>query len=878
MSGRNLRENHCIEDIIQKLRGDRDFMRDVVEWQRAPERAARTAPFPTALQRALIDALAKRGIDAPYTHQAHAIDAALRNEHVVVVASAAGGKSLCFHAPIVNALLSDKNARALCLFPTKSLAQDQLASMRALIDPVIAPDPSSVVQTYDGDTPQGKRAEIRKDGRVLVSNFDMLHLGILPHHARWAAFFRKLRYVVIDEMHTYRGIFGSHVANVIRRLHRICAFYNANPAFILASATIANPREHAERLLEKPVTLVDDDGSPHGEQHVVIINPPIVDPELGLRRSADFVVRDVASRLIDNGLQTICFARSRNTTEVLLTYLRERTGSRLSAKSGQPAIAGYRGGYLPDERRAIERGLRDGNVRGVVSTNALELGIDIGELDACVMHGYPGSIASFWQQAGRAGRRRQASLAIMVATADPLDQYLASHPQYLFEQSPEHARVAPDNLGVLAAHVACAAFELPFESGERLGAKDVTDVLDVLAEDGNLFASGGAPLPLFKNADGPRGDHAEPPTERQRYTWVGDTYPADRISLRGIGERVNIFDERGDLIGETDRGSAQGRVHVGAIYMHQAQTYLITELDWEAGRAIGRKLDSDHYTIASSVSEVAVLDEFGAVDATMRKPVAHGEIEVTTSVPRFRQVQFNTHQTLGWGEIALPEQTLLTTGYWFGIPAELADRLSREGILALPNDYGPNWAQQRDAARERDGHRCVVCGKPETPPKQHHVHHRKPFRTFNYRRGENEAYLLANSLDNLMTVCPTCHARVETAESVNQAMSGLCYLIGNLAPLYVMCDSGDLSASWDIASPHTRVPTVTIYEMAPGGTGIADELIEHHIELLQMASARVRDCACERGCPSCVGPVDEKGERNVKRDVAKILQALIGIA
>jgi DEAD/DEAH box helicase domain-containing protein len=864
-------------DAFSALRNDRDFMRDVQEWQRAPERAARFADFPAGIGAEIKAALARRGIEHLYTHQAQAVASALAGKHTVVVANAAGGKSLCFQAPIAQGLLDSPGARALCLFPTKALAQDQLTGLRALVDglPLGEAPETGWVNTYDGDTPQGKRVDIRKHTRVIVSNLDMLHIGMLPHHARWAQLFRNLRYVVIDEMHTYRGIFGSHTANVIRRLKRICAFYNSNPVFILASATIANPAEHAARLIEAPVVLIDDDGSPHGEQNIVIVNPPITDPELGLRRSADFVARDIGARLIDSGLQTICFARSRNGAEVLLTYLRERTGNRLSAKNGQQAIAGYRGGYLPEERRAIEKGLREGAVRGVVSTNALELGIDIGELDACVMLGYPGSIASFWQQGGRAGRRQQASLAIMVSTADPLDQYLAAHPNYLFEQSPEHARVAPDNLGVLAAHVACAAFELPFERGERLGEADVTEMLGVLEEQGDVYASdGGGAGPLFRPHDGVRAEKLEEAQLPSRWTWVGDTYPADRVSLRGIGERVSIVDENNKLIGETERNIAPGRVHIGAIYLHQGETWLITEFDWELGKATARPVDSDHYTQASTISEVLVLSETGEQPGVQRKSVAFGELEVTSSVQRYRQIQFTTRQTLGWGEIDLPEQKLYTTGYWFVIPDELSKTLAREGVIALPNDYGPNWAKQRDAARERDRFCCTVCGKPEPPGQQHHVHHKKPFRQFGYIRGENEHYLQANALDNLMTVCANCHRKVETAEQVNQALSGLCYLIGNLAPLYVMCDQSDLAATWDIESRHTRLPTVTVYEHAPGGTGLAEELALHHREVLGMARERLRDCPCERGCPSCIGPVDERGERNVKQDVRRILTGL----
>ncbi len=911
-------------DVLAEWRADRAFMRDVTAWERAPAQPARYASFPPGLHAALIEALQRRGIESPYTHQAQAIASALEGRHTVVVARAAGGKSLCFHAPILNALLADPDSRALCLFPTKALAQDQLAHLRLSIDDLqaqgafpIVNRQSSIVNVYDGDTPQGKRADIRRDARIVISNVDMLHVGILPHHTRWAALFKNLRFVVLDEMHLYRGIFGSHVANVLRRLRRLCTFYGSQPVFILASATTANPREHAQTLIEAPVSVIDDDGSPHGEQHVLIVNPPIVDAELGLRRSSALVAPEIAARFIDAGAQTICFARSRQDTEVLLTYLRERVGrdTRVSNQQSRDRseqrkslnrqssignrqsldpkseIVGYRGGYLPEERREIEAGLRNGCVRAVVATNALELGIDIGELDACVMLGYPGSIASFWQQAGRAGRRRNASVAVMVAGATPLDQYLAAHPEYLFRQSPEHARLAPDNLGVLAAHVACATFELPFTQGDRLGRVEVSDLLDVLAEEGDIHASGVSSLPLFRPDVSPIDDPQSPIVNSQssisnpkskiqnRYTWVGDSYPADRVSLRGIGERIIIVEPGGyagqphdRLIGETERAIAPARVYPGAIYLHQGQTYQITHLDWEEGRASARRIEADYYTDASVVSEVSVLAELDA-----RGQAAWGEIEVTSRATRYRQVQFNTHRTLGWGEIDLPAQTLLTAGYWFSVPAEAVRELARAGVLRLPNDYGPSWPKQRDAARARDGYRCVVCGAPERPGRQHDVHHKKPFRQFGYVRGENERHIEANRLENLVTVCPACHARIETAEATRTALQALSWLVGNLAPLFVMCDPGDLATTADAQSPHTRLPTLTVYELAPGGTGLAEELFAHHADLLQMAARRIRECACERGCPACVGPVDEAADvRDLKADTLRLIASIAG--
>lgn len=829
-----------------------DFTRDVAAWRQLPPRPAQFAAFPSELNPRLRDALAALGIAQPYTHQARALRAALAGQDVVLTAGTASGKSLAFHVPILNALLADPETRALCLFPTKALAQDQLARFAQLLRALGLPE--AWCQTYDGDTPQPQRSAIRREARVLITNLDMLHVGILPHHPRWAPFFRHLRYVVVDELHSYRGLFGGHAANVLRRLRRLCAFYNAAPTFVLASATIANAREHAERLIERPVELVDEDGSPSGERHILVVNPPLVDEALGLRRSAEFVVRDIAAQLIRSGLQTICFARSRLSAETLLNGLRERLP--------EHAVMGYRGGYLPEERRRVERGLRDGSIRGVVATNALELGIDIGALDACVMLGYPGSIASFWQQAGRAGRRQSASITIMVATADPLDQFLVAHPEFLFGQSPEHARLAPDALGLLAAHVPCAAFELPFLRGERLGNAEITELLDALAEMGVLHASGVAHLPLL------RDQPVQPPT---RYTWVGEGYPAQAVSLRGIGAQVDIVDENGARIGQTERYTAPARVHPGAVYLHQGQTYLVTELDLEANRATVQSARCDYFTQASTVAEVRV----GRLLAgTAPLGPALSEITVTVRVPRYRKVQFNTHRTLGWEKLVLPEHTLDTVGYWFALSAAQAEQLDREGVIGLPNRYGPNWQRQRDAARARDGYRCVVCGVPEPPDRQHHVHHRIPFRAFGYRPGENDAYLQANALENLITVCPTCHAQIETAEPVNQALGGVCYALANLAPLWVMCDVSDLAATYDIAAPHTGLPTITLYEQTPGGAGLADELMARHWELLAAVEAHVRACPCAHGCPSCVGPVLQEERRNLKQDVLRVLAAL----
>ncbi|HJW84839.1 MAG TPA: DEAD/DEAH box helicase [Anaerolineae bacterium] len=470
-----------VTHVLDQLRADRAFMRNVAAWERLPARAARYAPAPSTLDARLLAALRVRGIEHLFTHQAAAIESVLRGENPVVVTSTASGKTLCYNLPVLNTLLREPSATALYLFPTKALAQDQLATLADLIGALGA---GISARTYDGDTPRDRRRAARGAGGVIITNPDMLHTGILPHHTQWAQVFESLRAVVIDELHAYRGVFGSHFANVLRRLKRVCRFYGSRPQFILASATIANPVELAERLIEERVRLIDDDGAPRGEKHVILYNPPLIDPALGMRRSSLLEARDIAAQFLLSGVQTILFARARLTTEVLLTYVRDA----VAAQGGDPnAIHGYRGGYLAEERRAIEKALRDGSARGVVATNALELGIDIGQLDAAILAGYPGTIASAWQQAGRAGRRAETSAAILVASASPLDQFLVTHPRYLFERSPEHGLIAPDNLIVLTNHLRCAAFELPFDAGEAFGRFEQTgELLDALVAEGIL--------------------------------------------------------------------------------------------------------------------------------------------------------------------------------------------------------------------------------------------------------------------------------------------------------------------------------------------------------------------------------------------------------
>jgi len=862
-----------LQEVLDQIEHDAQLARRITHWRHLPPRPGRYADFPAGLDPRLADALRQRGIERLYTHQALAVEAALRGENVVVVTPTASGKTLCYNLPVLNALLRstlclrtgqaaslavvNPPARALYLFPTKALAQDQLAELQALAqDRRLSAIGQQPFATYDGDTPQAARAGIRKTARIVIANPDMLHAGILPHHTRWMPFFQGLRYVVLDEIHTYRGVFGSHVANVLRRLKRVCAFYGATPQFICSSATIANPLELAQRLTEEPFTLIgqEEDGSPSGDKHFLFYNPPLVDRDLGIRRSVVDDARLLAERFLEAGVQTIVFAPARLTTELLLTYLRDA-----ARREGLPLekVQGYRGGYLASERREIERGLRERQVLCVVATNALELGINIGHLDACVMTGYPGTIASTWQQAGRAGRRAGTSAAVLVAGASPLDQYIVHHPDYFFGRSPEQALLNPNNLVIAVNHIRCAAFELPFAPHEELGNFPHTqEVLAFLEEEGVLR-------------------HA-----RDRWHWTGETYPAEAVSLR-TAEMDNfvVVDTAHDgmVIGAVDRLGAPLFIHEGAIYLHGGDSYLVERLDWEGRRAEVTPVEVGYYTQASTSVDVQVTDVTEqSQGATTLK--AHGPVRITSRATSYKKVRLYTHEILGWGEIqaeSIPEQQMETTAYWFGILPGPAALLEREGLLNMQrDDRGPHWDEQRNQARARDGYLCRHCGTPERPNRAHDVHHIQPFRTFGYVRGENQHHLEANRLENLVTLCRSCHLRVEVDRMVRGSLSGLAHVLRHIAPLYLMCAPRDIGVVNEVKSSYTCQPTITIYDHAPGGLGFSQGLYELHDVLLVAARDLVRACRCPRGCPSCVGPVAEAGE-DAKANCLRLLDLLL---
>jgi DEAD/DEAH box helicase domain-containing protein len=650
-----------VEMVLDRLIAQDEFRGHLTLDHTIPARQPRYAAFPDRLDTRLGQALAARGITRLYTHQAEATSLALAGKDVVVVTPTASGKTACYNLPVLQAMLKDPEARALYLFPTKALAQDQLAELHGLVGEMKV---DLKTYTYDGDTPVSARQAIRQAGHIVVTNPDMLHTGVLPHHTRWVKLFANLRYVVIDELHAYRGVFGSHLANVLRRLWRVCAFYDSHPVVICCSATIANPKELAERLTGRMMTLVDDNGAPSGPKRLLFYNPPVVNRELGIRRSSTLESQKIAEAFLRGGVQTIVFGRTRLQVEILLSYLQQSLANRLGKTR---TIRGYRGGYLPLQRREIEHGLRDGSVRGVVSTNALELGIDIGHLDAAVLCGYPGTIASAWQQIGRAGRRRGAAAAVYVASSSPLDQYLVNHPEYFLGRDPEQGLIDPDNLLILSAHLQAATFELPLSNGEPFGQAPVAELLRILEEDGAVHQAGDA------------------------WHWSADAFPAAGVSLRSANaDNVVIVDvTRGaSVVGEMDQFSAPVFLHEEAIYLHEGLQYHVDRLDWEEKKAYVRPVKVDYYTDANLAVSIKVLETFQSRPA---EPLAvhHGEVRVTALPTIFKKIRFHTHENIGSGPISLPEQQLHTTAFWLEIPADVARQFPRAamqgGLQGLAN-------------------------------------------------------------------------------------------------------------------------------------------------------------------------------------------------
>ncbi len=831
-----------VQQTLRRLERDSEWRRAVTCRRELPPRPPQFAPFPSDLDPRLREALARRGIEQLYTHQARAVELVLQGRHVVLVTPTASGKTLAYTLPVLQALLQDSSARALYLFPTKALAQDQLQALQGFIDELDIPARAAV---YDGDTPASARRAIRASANVVLTNPDMLHTGILPHHTKWLTLWTNLRYIVLDEVHQYRGVFGSHLANVLRRIRRIARFYGCEPQFVACSATIANPQEFVERLIDAPVAVVDEHGAPQGPKLFFIVRPPLVDATLNVRRSSLLEARRVAGFFLADNVPTIVFTRSRLATEVLLRYLRHDAPDLGLAPE---AVRGYRGGYLPRERRAIERGLREGTVCGVVSTNALELGVDIGDLEACIIVGYPGTVASTWQQAGRVGRRGNPAAVVLVAGPSPLDQFLATHPEWLFGRSPEHARVHPDNLYILVEHIRCAAFELPFRADEgfgRLPPEVVREILNFLVEEGVLHRAG------------------------DTYYWTAPTYPAERVSLRTVSRHtITILEQPGGTpVGEVDRHAVHQMCFPGAVYLHEGRQYLVEFVDWERGEALARPVEVDYFTVPLTRTAVEPIRTVAEADGRTL-----GEVAITAQVVGFKKVRFFTHEVVGREDLEIPPWRFEAPACWFTLPVAVAPPQRR--------DYGPNWAEQRARARARDGYRCRRCGISEAElGRELDVHHVVPFREFGYDPRDParaNRYLEANCLDNLVTLCPACHRQAEPwhRSEIAVGLHGAARAIEHVAPLFLMCDPHDIGVAGEVRASTGR-PTLYLYEWAPGGVGLAEQAFALYNPLLRAAASLVADCPCEHGCPACVGP-EAPPEAAPKQRALDVLRALMG--
>ena len=737
--------------------------------RRTPARPAEYGEFPEDINPGLRAVLVRRGIEKLYTHQAEAWQKINAGKNAVVVTPTASGKTLCYNLPVLNCLTAEPGARALYLFPTKALSEDQMEELHGLIE---AMGSDLCAFTYDGDTPQDARRAIRQRANIVLTNPDMLHTGILPHHTKWAKLFENLRYIVIDELHYYRGVYGSHLGNIVRRLKRLCEFYGSKPQFITCSATIANPKELAESLVELPFELINRNGAPAGEKVFICYNPPVVNRQLGIRRSYINETRRIALELLDCHQQTLVFANNRLATELLVTYLKDACDKgRLPTES----VRGYRGGYLPRERREIEKRLRSGEIRAVVATNALELGIDVGSLDAVVMAGYPGTIASTWQRAGRAGRRNTASVAVLVASSAPVDQYVIEHPEYLFEGSPEHAYVNPDNLEILLSHLKCAVFELPLRENEKFGPHDTADLCAFLAEAGFLHSSGGA------------------------WHWTSDSYPADAVSLRSVSsDNFVVIDSTGEakIIGEVSFTAALTTLHEKAIYLHEAKQFHVERFDYKERKAWVKRVECDYYTDAIDYTQVKTLREFDSAPVRESVAQAHGDVRVNRQIVGFKKIKFYTGENVGAGNLSMPEQEMHTTAFWLHFP---------DSFLKAFDSFTPTEMQN--------------------------------------------------------------------------GLTGLGNALRTIASLLLMCDPRDLGVALteNIAGSLVQwEPNLYLYDSYAGGVGLSAPLYRLAGDLLRQTRELVEGCACETGCPACVGPAGETGERG-KEVALAVLCRLTGM-
>jgi DEAD/DEAH box helicase domain-containing protein len=801
-----------------------------------PEQQANLVDIPTELDPRLAAYLENNGFNGLYSHQANSFDVVRQGKNVIVSTGTSSGKTWCYNLPVLHTLLNLPETRALYLFPTKALTEDQYKKLEGISAFISENDgrigtPLIKAGIYDGDTPTAKRKTIRSNANIILSNPDMLHIGILPHHTVWAEFLTNLRFIVLDEVHTYRGVFGSHVANVLRRLKRVLDFYGAKPTFILSSATLQNPLALAEALVELPFLTITEDGSYQPERYYFFLNPPIVNEELGLRRGLIDQSVEVEKSALDANIQSLVFARSRKAVELTLRRLNE-----CYLPIERPNMQGYRSGYLPRERRAIESGLRERQISAVISTNAMELGIDMGGVDAVLLMGYPGTVASFLQQSGRAGRRQRPSLSVLVASSSPVDQYIIRHPDYVRGKSPEKALLDANNPLLLLNHLRCALFELPFADGEGFGKltwEQIQPFLTVLH------------------------DLAQATEKNNQFYWMSDQYPSNEISLRNISGQsfaLRLLDEGGQAarIGEMDYQSAPKMVHPEAIYLHNGESFKVKRLDYETNQADLEPFNGPYFTEAKVNSEVEMLETINHSEKpAYLKELA--DLNVIEQVTGYKKIDWQTREILSHHELEMPSNQLRTVGLALKFNAEMVDALRAEAVWnSDPNQYGAFWPAIRKQVMTRDQYRCQVCGQ-SGEANWLHVHHKNPFRSF-YSAEE------ANQTENLVTLCPTCHRFAEQNVKIRSGLGGFAYLFAQISPLHLMCDQHDLGYFADPVSKYNqKQPMVVVYDQFPGGIGLSAELYNVSETVIKDCREVILACECRDGCPACVGPSGENG-------------------
>ncbi len=793
--------------------------------------------LPDSLHPVLVRALCETGIKNLYVHQREALAHIASGQHTLISTGVASGKSLCYQLPLLNQFLEAPATRALLLFPTKALGNDQKENLQKLLG-ASGIKGAGTMGVYDGDLPAGRREAVRNKAAFVFSNPDMLHLGILPHHTRWAGFFKNLKYVVVDEVHMYHGVFGSHFANVLRRFQRIAGIYHSNPHFIVTSATLTGGREFVEKLFEVKFATVEKNTSACGEKHFLIYNPPLVNRELGIRRPAAEESLRLARKLLRTKGQTLIFAHTRKAVELLLTELRNRVGEK-------GLVCGYRSGYLPHERRDIEQKLRRGEIRTVVTTNALELGIDIGGIDTVIMSGYPGSITSTKQQTGRAGRKGRRSLAIFVASGGLMDQYLVKHPEYLLDRNPEQALINPDNPYILLRHLQCAIFEKAFTEGESFGnlcAQKVREFMQLLEKIGRVHKS------------------------RQTWFWASDGYPANEISLRTAASDTYILQNAENVVGLIDRDSAFWFTHPGAVYLHNGESYQVSSLNLEKKTVSLKPFQLSYYTQAVCDTRFELMETYEHQRFREWEKFA-GQLKVETRVTGFKKLKWHMRELLGREELDLPPSQLITAGCWFVLGVELVNRLRQEKLWNNDaNRYGHGWEDLAASIRERDRYRCTNCGE-SAKNSTLHVHHKLPLRSFS-------SSALANRPENLISLCPVCHTAAEKQIYIQSGLAGLTYLLGRLAPFSLLCSGTDLHIFGEARSAICEdQPAVIFYDSAPGGVGLSEKLYSLLEGLFNRGLEVVSDCECRSGCPACVGPEAENGV-GAKAPVAQMLKYL----